>query len=147
MQDDEKSAKPSRAKIFHNEDVMHAMSGALLDESSCRKLILQMLWPDGAICPNCGTALTARSEQKFWTGERFRCQSCGTFSTALSGTFLSGSQFSFAEIVILAYSLSLTSWDRPIAEVLAVHPQTIKLWRLKFGFIEKLREMALFPGR
>jgi len=147
MQDDENRARPSRASFFPHEQILRELSSAFFDESFCRKWILQKLYPTGAVCPKCGSGLSAKTERQFWSGKRFKCQSCGGFSTALTGSFLSGSQFSFAEIVILALMLSLTSWDRQIAEVLAVHPQTIKMWRLKFNAFVEIKAVALFPGR
>lgn len=43
-----------------------------VNESACRDYVTKIRWPDGFICPQCG------SDEKSWRTERgyFHCQSC-----------------------------------------------------------------------
>jgi hypothetical protein len=108
-----------------------AMFGAdFLVESFCRMWILGKLHPAGADCPGCGKDILLRT---FWDGGRVKCDGCGKYFTALTGTFLSGCHLSFREIVLLALLLALEVPDKQIAAVIKMSAENVRLWRLKFN--------------
>jgi transposase-like protein len=77
--------------------------------------------------------------QSFWENKRIKCDRCGKYFTALTNTFLSGCHFDFREIVLLAFLLALGVSDNQIATTLKISDESVRLWRLKFKELEKIK--------
>ena len=131
MQDAETMTKLTITHFFTPDDVRWDFSADFLNETACRLWILKRLHPEGPHCPACTISVHNKFEQRFWMCARLRCR-CGKYYTALTGTFLSGSQFSFAEIILLAMFFSLHISDREIADILDISAENVRLWRHKF---------------
>ncbi len=129
MQDTQTITKPATHYFFTPSDVREEFTAKFLNESFCREWILRRLHPQGAICPRCELAV---DEQRFWSAKKMKCGNCKKWFTALTGTFLSGCQFNFSEIILLAIFLSLQVPDKKIAKVLDISSENVRLWRHKF---------------
>lgn len=125
------NSSKQREKITPD-DVHRIFTADFLDEGACRSWVLAKLHPSGARCPGCGTELQGEvALLRFWRAERLKCpiHECGKFFTALTGTFLAGSHFSFQEIILLFLALKLDLRTRYIAAVVGVNPETVRQWR------------------
>lgn len=126
-----------RTGFFTTTEVMQAFGPEFLDETRCREWILKKLHGDVPSCPRCKLKIFDTPE-KFWQGEQIRCEMCGKKFTALSNTFLAGTQFDLREILLLAVLLWYEFSNQEIARVLKVDQETIRIWRHKFDQIRML---------
>ena len=138
MQNDENAATNQQPGIFDISDVVRDLCIDFINESTCREWILKKLHPAGAYCPGCGVAIPEKSLQRFWMSERVKCCQCEKFFTALTGTFLSGCQLDFREVVLLAILLSPVMPDKTIADILKMSAANVRIWRNKFEAMGKL---------
>ena len=123
--------------VFVPGDVLAVFGADFLDEKLCRDLIMEKLHAPGhvafCLCPGCSAPIPGRTLQSFWECKRIRCDYCGKYFTALTGTFLSGCHFTFREIVLLAVLLAMGVADKQIAATLKISVESVRLWRLKFN--------------
>lgn len=128
--------------IFTLSEIAQEFNADFLDPDTCRHWILTKLHPTGAFCPKCNEPLLPKHLNRFWSGERVKCHNCQKFFTALTDTFLSGMQFNFSEIVLLAMLLSLGISDKSIAEFLKISPANVWIWRQKFQAMDRTRSLV-----
>jgi hypothetical protein len=133
------SVRTLRSGIFGINDVIHDFRADLLNEAACRDWVLKRLHPLGAYCPGCLQAIPEKSLQRFWNSGRVKCYQCNKFFDARTGTFLSGCQLSYREVMLLAILLSPDITDKIIADILDMSSANVRLWRNKFEAIEKVK--------
>lgn len=138
MHNDETTATLNHKSVFSFSDVVSGSCFKFFDEILCREWVLHQLHPSGAFCPECGFPVHPRFEGRFWEGKRIKCH-CGKFYTALTGTFLSGCQLKFSEVILLAILLCPDITYKTIADVLDMSPANVRLWRNKFEAMEKIK--------
>lgn len=140
MDNVEKSVKKQKFKAFNPQAILNALSPDFFNEGKCREVILKILHPDGACCPECGATFESEAMIKnFWELRRCHCDACNKWFTAATGTILHGSQMSMRQVFILAILLSLGVKDEIIARACGISSGTVRLWRLKFSIFEKGR--------
>lgn len=134
--------------VFVPADVLRIFGAEFLDGKYCKAWVMEKLHGDqsreGAyppFCPGCDTPLPGRMLQSFWDCKRVKCDSCGKYFTALTGTFLSGCHFSFREIVLLAFLLALGITDKQISPTLKISPENVRLWRHRFEAIDQVQKI------
>ena len=121
---------------FNMTEAATAFGVEFLDESACRAWILKTLHGDApARCPECGSILNEKAQDRFWSGSRVKC-SCGKFFGALTGTVLSGCHLDYRSIMLLAVYLFFGAKADHIARKLGISAETVRLWRIKFRGIE-----------
>ena len=114
-------------------EAFKALSVHFLDEENCRAWILDKLHPDGACCPGCHRAIDEhRRLDHFFKGERLRCQGCGKYFSALTGTILNGAHLDMRGLFLLAVLSGAGISDKIIASKLNITRESVRLWRLKF---------------
>lgn len=123
--------------VFVPGDVLEVFNAAVLDEQWCRAWVLKRLHRESPCCPGCEEEITDNRMQSFCEDKRIRCDRCGKYFTARTGTFLSGCHFTFQEIVLLAFLLALDVADKQIAATLKISAENVRLWRHKFQEIKK----------
>jgi transposase-like protein len=138
MQETQTVARSSSRYFFAPFDVREEFTAKFLDENFCREWILRRLHPQGATCPHCELTI---HEQRFWLARKIKCSQCKKWFTALTGTFLSGCQFTFSEVIVLAMFLSLQVPDKEIAKVLDISSENVRLWRHKFMANQKIEQL------
>jgi transposase-like protein len=134
-------------RAFVPADLLREFRAEILDGEWCRRWILKRLHGDHPRCPGCAAPVSEKSLQRFWSGMRIKCDSCGKFFWALTDTFLSGSHLSFQEIVLLGVLLAMADRsvigisDKQIGEILEISTEAVRIWRHKFEAIGRLQDM------
>jgi len=142
MEDAEKIAIDDNLKpygVFTPADIFSAINADFLGERQCRQFVLESLHSDRAKCPECGSDIAPNLVQSFWEVRRIECGKCGKWFNALTGTFLSGCHFNFQEIVLFAMLISFEVPDKEIARIMRISFESIRLWKLKFKELEKIK--------
>ena len=116
-------------------DVFNRFGAYLLDEDRCRDLVIANLHPVPA-CPGCATKLTWTQDAAFRQNKRVRCNQCGRFFTALSGTPLSGMQMDFRTFVLLCFCLEAGLTNAQISILIGDTADTVRAWRRKLALLE-----------
>jgi predicted RNA-binding Zn-ribbon protein involved in translation (DUF1610 family) len=112
------------------------------DEAACAEYLAAARWPDGFVCPGCGSGKAWRLETKAWT---YECADCARQTSVTAGTVMHHSK------------LPLTAWFWA-AYLMATHSNGISALQLQrqlaFGSYKtawllcaKLRRSMLAPGR
>ena len=134
--------KPGTPAHFAPAELLAVFGPGFLDDASCRNWVLQKLHPAGVFCPGCGAGIQDDNRlQRFWDGLRLTCPVCGKFFTALTGTFLARSQQTFREMVLLAFLLGAGFSNTETARLVGNHPNTVRMWRLKFETLKEVEEL------
>jgi transposase-like protein len=115
---------------------MEAFNANFLDENYCRKWILKQIHGEQPVCPECGSDFDV-TRASFWAGKKVQCK-CGKWFSALTGTFLAGTQFDLREVFLLALFLWFNMGNQSIAVKLSIDPETVRLWRHKFDEIKRV---------
>ena len=55
------------------------------DEEACAKYLFAARWPQGSVCPGCGTSKAWELQTKLWTWE---CAGCGRQTSVTAGTIM-----------------------------------------------------------
>lgn len=107
------------------------------DKRVCTEWILNKLHSEGASCPRCGKPiLSEKGLQNFWSLKRVFCKDCKKIFTGLSGTALNGIQMDLRIFFIMAVFLQLGVDRKALANLLKIHPETIRFWERKFKVME-----------
>ena len=85
------------------------------DEDACAEYLAEARWPDGFVCPGCGSKKAWRLESKPWT---YECVGCGRQTSVTAGTIMHHSK------------LPLTTWFWA-AFVMATQPSGISALQLQ----------------
>lgn len=122
-------------KYFFIGEAASAFGVKFLNEEACRDWVIETLHPWGESCVNCGKELDGTSAIRFLSGNRCQCRACGHWFTARSGTFLQGSQLTYAQVFLLAALIDIMEKgltpDR-IAGLVGVTGDTVRNWIRKF---------------
>jgi len=137
MDKTEKKATVTQLKIFTPAEVKEVFGAQFLDEEHCRQWILKKVHGETGHCPNC--QVVSEPQDRFFSGARMKCRSCGKYYTALTGTFLCGTQFDFREIILLALFLEIGVANLYIAILLGVDQETVRIWRNRFNVLRTLQ--------
>ena len=138
MQSDKTITIPRRG-FFSIDDVIREFRACFLSESACRDWVMKRIHPTGAYCPGCHVAIPEKSLQRFWNSQRVKCCQCNKFFDARTGTFLSGCQMDYREVILLAVLLTPDITDKIIADILNISAENVRLWRNKFEALEKIK--------
>jgi len=122
--------------VFVPGDVLKDFDVNVLNNETCKMWITERLHRNEVRCPRCGASLPGRLMYSFWDCKRIKCDKCGKYFTALTGTFLSGCHFSFREIFLLSFLLALGVPDKQIAATLKISAENVRLWKAKFKSLE-----------
>lgn len=89
----ERQTRRSSKKILKAEAAFEALYGS---EEKCRAAILAWRWPNGFVCPHCGS----RQHSHIITRDKFQCSACRKQTTPIAGT------------IFAATKAPLTTWFR-----------------------------------
>lgn len=132
----ENTVKINTYNILTPEEIIKDFNAEFFDFDFCVHYILQKLHPLGVQCPDCKKNITDETILKnFFARKRCQCKSCKRWFTAMTGTFLQGSQFNAREIILLMLLLGYQISVNEIARVLSIHPDTVKLWQRKINVL------------
>lgn len=129
----EMQSEQSGVKSLSPVDSLKALTSAVLTEDACRHWILSCLHPNGINCPQCKSRLTDETTVKnFWQGKRCHCKVCKKRFFPTDGTILHRSRLSMKQSFALAFLIALGVENKKIAEIVGIHPDSVRLWRLRF---------------
>jgi hypothetical protein len=132
--------KNAELGIFSLNSIAETTIAKFFNEEKCRQWILSKLHPGGAICPKCKFEIKSETSiKRFWSGERLSCVRCGSYYTALTGTFCSGTNLSYCEIYCLGLLVALNKDARTISNYMGISKKTVRLWKAKFEAVEAMK--------
>ena len=76
------------------------------DENSARRRIESIRWPDGPVCPECGSALAIGLQTRKGIGGYYRCNACHTTFTVRTGTIFERSHIPLDKWLYAMYLLA-----------------------------------------
>jgi predicted RNA-binding Zn-ribbon protein involved in translation (DUF1610 family) len=134
----EGEGKTSGRKRLHflPANVLDTINKLYFDEDLCRSWILSRIHGVDIDCPACGSVSQGKIQHNLWLGKRVNCPACGKHFSAVTATFLSGTEFSFAEIYFLGLLLAFGRSVLEVARLLDTDPGTVRLWKRKFENLE-----------
>lgn len=124
MNDEQAKINPTTA--------LKSFSSFMISAKASRYWFLSKLHPDGAYCPHCNRKLTGeRAIKSFWDGRRTWCKSCQKQFYATTDTVLNNTELNFQKLYLLLVLSALGIQEKIIAEILNIHPDTVKKWQRK----------------
>lgn len=93
----------------------------LLDETRCFALLRERRWPEGVVCPRCGSVSIVKNGHVATQPARqqYRCDGCGRWFDDLTGTVLDGRRHEdIRSWVLCLYLMGLNLSNRQIAQEL-----------------------------
>jgi transposase-like protein len=137
MEEATKSAMEKKAGTFTASRALKEFNATFLDETRCRRMVINMMSAGKIVCPGCGEGLSDdKATENYFRGERIKCKRCDKYFTALTDTFLSWSQIGYGQVFLLAALLALGHDNETIAHIIGVSPETVRNWRKKFAAME-----------
>jgi transposase-like protein len=101
-----------------------------LDADWCRSWVLQHIHGSLAGCPHCDQVIgDERRQETFWRRGRLRCNKCGRYFDAHTGTILAGTSLDYREIYLLAFLLGAGLPVREVSKRLGINESTVRDWR------------------
>jgi len=96
----------------------------LFDDSLCLLWLERHLYPDGFVCPHCGSA-NRRPFRRQGHYDAYRCRACDGYYTLLSGTVFEGSRKRPAVLVLLLRGITKGEPTARLARELQLSRQTV----------------------
>lgn len=141
MEPAESVAESRVCGVFTARQAVEAFSADYLNIASCTLWVLNQLHIEGPHCPECEARIEDKTTlENFWKLERCNCKNCGKWFNALTGTILHKVQIKPHEAFILATLSGLHVDIKEIARIVQVHPDTVRLWQMKFKAMEARHE-------
>jgi transposase-like protein len=96
----------------------------LVDDAKCFEVVRHLRWPDGVVCPTCGSAQVSKRGHPTHQTERQRyaCQACRHQFDDLTGTIFEGHHQPLKVWVLCLYLLGLNLSNAQIAAELDLAP-------------------------
>ena len=120
---------------------LDCFSSYMLDSRKVRQIVLQKLHGEVMRCPVCDAPVSERQHETLLqdTG-RVCCKHCKRWFTNRTGTILDRSCLTFNSFYLLAVLSALGVDVQTRAQIIDVHPDTVKNWDAKFEAAEVLRK-------
>lgn len=99
-----------------------------LDETACRRRLIDMTRGERPGCPTCGTEFDEPRRVRLYAGKSVVCV-CGVKSSALSGTMFDGTSLSCSALMFVIDRLALELSSGMIADQAECTPRTVQNWR------------------
>ena len=112
-----------------------------MDEAKCREYITRVRWPDGYVCPQCGSNKTP------WRTNRggFRCQKCDREMSATAGTLFERSKFPLKTWFLAIWFV--TSQKNGANALGLQRVLGLGSYQTAWTWLHKLRRAMVRPGR
>ena len=113
----------------------------LMDDAKCYEVVRELRWPEGVICPSCGSVHINKRGFHNHQGhrQRYECQECRRQFDDLSGTIFEGHRQSLKTWVLCLYLMGLNLSNRQIAAELALNEDDVHIMatQLREGVMAK----------
>ncbi|MEE9339752.1 MAG: IS1595 family transposase [Methylococcaceae bacterium] len=112
-----------------------------MDEPKCREYIIRVRWPDGYVCPQCGSNKTP------WRTNRggFRCQKCDREMSVTAGTLFERSKFPLKTWFLAIWFV--TSQKNGANALGLQRVLGLGSYQTAWTWLHKLRRAMVRPGR
>jgi transposase-like protein len=111
------------------------------DEAACRAYLAASRWPDGYLCPRCGSGKAFELARRFL----WQCKSCGQQTSVTAGTALHGTRIPLRDWFWAAY---LIGTHGPGLSALQLKRQLgLTRYETAWTLLHKLRRSMRRPGR
>ena len=112
------------------------------DDDACAAWLVQRRWPDGFVCPGCGSKRAWRLEAKPWTWE---CADCGRQTSATAGTIMHGTHLPMRTWFLAAHLVATHS--NGISALQLQAKLEIGSYKAAWLLLHKLRRAMVDPER
>ena len=114
----------------------------LPDDDACAAWLARRRWPNGFVCPGCGSKRAWRLEAKSWTWE---CADCGRQTSATAGTIMHGTHLPLRTWFIAAHVVATHS--NGISALQLQAKLEIGSYKAAWLLLHKLRRAIVDPER
>src|ERR1700716_385461 len=112
------------------------------DEVACVEYLFAARWPQGFVCPGCGTSKTWALQTKPWTWE---CAGCGRQTSVTAGTVMHHSKLALTTWFWAAYLMATHS--NGISALQLQRQLALGSYKTAWLMCAKLRRSMVAPGR
>ena len=112
------------------------------DERACADYLIKARWPEGFVCPSCGSVRAWALETKAFT---FECAGCHKQTSVTSGTIMHGSKLSLTVWFWAAYLM--TSHSNGISALQLQRQLGLGSYKSAWFLAARLRLAMVAPGR
>jgi transposase-like protein len=119
-------------KTFDPSVALNDFSVKFFNYFECHDWVMKKLHPDGFFCIHCGHRFDEETSKNLYQLKRVLCRNCKKYYSAKMGTILHHAWVSPAEVFIMAVLMALGIDNERIAKIINIHPDSIRLWRLRF---------------
>jgi hypothetical protein len=112
------------------------------DDAACAGYLSEMRWPDGFVCPSCGSVRSWALKTKAWTHE---CADCRKQTSVTAGTVMHGSKLSLTVWFWAAYLMATHS--NGISALQLQSQLGLGSYKTAWLLAAKLRGAMVAPGR
>ena len=112
------------------------------DERACADYLIETRWPDGFVCPSCGSVKAWALETKVFT---FECAGCHKQTSVTAGTIMHGSKLSLTIWFWAAYLMA--SHSNGISALQLQKQLGLGSYKSAWFLAAKLRLAMVAPGR
>jgi transposase-like protein len=112
------------------------------DERACADYLIETRWPDGFVCPSCGSVKAWALKTKAFT---FECAGCHKQTSVTAGTIMHGSKLSLVVWFWAAYLMA--SHSNGISALQLQKQLGLGSYKSAWFLVAKLRLAMVAPGR
>jgi len=119
----------------------------LIDDAKCFETVRRLRWPEGVVCPHCGSphATKRGREETQAARQRYQCQGCQTKFDDLTGTIFAGHHQPLRVWILCLYFMGLNLSNAHIAQELALPPNDVQIMasQLRAGIVQRQPDVTL----
>ena len=115
---------------------------ALTSEHAARRWLESHRWPDGRVCPHCGSNRTRETVNERYP---YRCQSCYGYFSVRTGTVMQRSNLPLVKWVQAMFLVSADGARQRNGDALSLHKELGLTWRSGWALYERITNA--FYGR
>ena len=120
---------------------------ALIDDAKCFETVRALRWPDGVLCPECGSAEVAKDghDDTQPHRQRYHCNGCRKRFADLTGTIFAGHHQPLRVWILVLYFMGLDLSNEQIAKELDLDPDDAQRMTtvLREGVVVRKPEVTL----
>ena len=100
----------------------------LFDDAKCFQTVRDLRWPDGVVCPSCGSTSVVKNgrDDTQPDRQRYECRGCGRRFDDLTDTIFAGHHQPLRAWVLVLYFLGLNLSNEQIAQELDLDPDDVQ---------------------
>ncbi|MTJ80161.1 MAG: IS1595 family transposase [Telmatospirillum sp.] len=133
---------PARWKKDNRPPSLQQFKERFPDDHACAAYLEARRWPNGFVCPSCGSCTGWRLETKRWTWE---CRDCGRQTSVTAGTVMHGSHVPLRTWFLATHLLATHSNGMSALQLQA--KLGLGSYKTAWLLLHKLRRAMVDPGR